>query len=369
MALALAKRGVETVPPNPAVGAVIVKKDKLIAQGYHRYFGGPHAEIEALRQAKEKARGATLYVTLEPCSHYGKTPPCTDKIISSGIRRVITATLDPNPLNRGRGITQLEETGIETEVGICEEKARVLNAPFFKFMEKQLPFVIVKAAASLDGKIATSTGLSKWITNRRSREAGHHLRSQVDAILVGINTVLRDDPALLSSPPKNLLRIVLDSKLRISPQARILQNQHLAETLIFTTPQADEKKLKELEKLKIRIQIVPAVNQRVNLTITLQKLAQLEIMRLLVEGGGETIASFFETGNVDKIFLFIAPRIIGGRKAITWVEGKGVTQLSSTPWIQIDSVKHIDQDLLIEGRITYQPLSKKPPEQQIDESS
>jgi len=351
LALSLAKKGEGKVSPNPMVGAVLAKNETIIAQGYHRYFGGPHAEVETIEKAKAKAKGATLYVSLEPCSHWGKTPPCTQKIIKAGIKKVIAATLDPNPVNSGKGIEELQKGGIETEVGILKEEAEKVNEAFFKFMKRRVPFVIVKAAASLDGKIATYKGESKWITSEKSRQLAHHLRDRVDAILVGVNTIIRDDPSLLPPSKKNFARIVLDSSLRIPLKARILQDQDKADTFVFTTLRSDKDKLLQLEKKGIKVAIMGEEDGKVSLEEVLKKLGELEIMNLLVEGGGEVIGSFFEKRSVDKIFLFLAPRIIGGRGALTWVEGKGVGFLKETPFIEINSVKKIGGDFLLEGHV------------------
>ncbi len=352
LALSLAKKGEGKVSPNPMVGAVLVKNGKLIAKGYHRYFGGPHAEVEAIQRAKDKARGCTLYVTLEPCSHYGKTPPCTQAIIRAGIRRVVIATLDPNPINSGRGVQELKKAGIETELGVCEEEATKVNEAFFKFMKKKIPFVVVKVASSLDGKIATSKGESKWITGQKAREFAHRLRDKMDAILVGINTVISDDPSLLAPSKDSLARVILDSKLRIPLNSKILKNQDKADTFIFTTSKADRQKLCELKSRGIKVAIVKEDQDgRVDLEEVLKKLASLEIMILLVEGGGKVIGSFFDKGLVDKLFLFLAPRIIGGRNSLTWVEGKGVDLLSQTPHIEVSSLRKIGQDFLLEGYV------------------
>jgi len=353
LALKLAKKGEGKVSPNPMVGAIITKDGKIIAQGYHHYFGGPHAEIDALKKAKDKAKGGTLYVTLEPCSTYGKTPPCTKEIIKRKIKKVIIATLDPNPINSGKGVQELQRGRIEIETGICEEEAKKVNEAFFKFMKKRIPFVTVKAASSLDGKIATSSGESKWITGEKSRKFSHHLRDTMDAILVGINTVIKDDPSLLAPSKNNIARIILDSRLRIplNLKAQVLKNQDRGDTFIFTTSQRDEKKLKELKSRGIKIAVVKENENRVDIEEAVRELGKLEIMNLLVEGGGEVIGSFFEKKLVDKIYLFLAPRIIGGKKSITWVEGKGVKFLKETSYIKIDSLKKIENDLLLEGYV------------------
>ena len=350
MALSLAKKGEGQVSPNPMVGAVLVKDGRVLARGYHSFFGGPHAEIEVIRRAKEKVRGSTLYVTLEPCSHFGKTPPCTQAIIKAGISKVAVAILDPNPLNSGKGIEELKKAGIETEVGLCEKEAREINEAFFKFMEKKVPFVIVKAAASLDGKIATRTGESKWITGPQARKLAHKMREKVDAILVGVNTVIRDDPSLLPPLRKRFFRVILDSTLQISPEARVLKEQTKAQTIIFTTPGAARQKVDELQNKGVTVVTVrKSGEQRVGLEEVLEELGRLKILRLLVEGGGEVIGSFFQEGYVDKVLLFLAPRVIGGRESVTWVEGKGVKVLTETPHIEVRSLRRIGEDLLVEG--------------------
>ncbi|NQS89656.1 bifunctional diaminohydroxyphosphoribosylaminopyrimidine deaminase/5-amino-6-(5-phosphoribosylamino)uracil reductase RibD [Patescibacteria group bacterium] len=350
LALSLAKKGEWKVSPNPMVGAVLVKNGKLVAKGYHRYFGGPHAEIEVLKRAKDKAKGATLYVTLEPCSHYGKTPPCTLTIIKAGISKVITASLDPNPLNSGRGIKILKENGIKTEVGICQEKAKKINETFFKFIREKIPFVTVKAGISLDGKIATFRGESKWITGEKSRKVAHNLRNKFDAILVGINTVIKDDPELLPPSRRKFLRVILDSKLRVPLSSKVLKDQEKTSTLIFTTPKANPEKLKILKSEGIKIRVVEG-KEKILLKKVLSYLAELGIMSLLVEGGGEVIGSFFEENLVDKIYLFISPRIIGGKNSLSWVEGEGVDSLAQSPKLKINSLKKIDEDILLEGYV------------------
>lgn len=349
LALRLAKKGEGKVSPNPMVGTVLTKKGKVIATGYHRCFGGPHAEVEAIEKAKGEAQGTTLYVSLEPCNYYGKTPPCTEKIIRAGIKKVIAATSDPT--SRG-GLKRLTKEGIETELGICQEEAKKLNEAFFKYLREKKPFVIVKAAISLDGKIATPSGESKWITGEKSRKFAHSLRDKVDAILVGINTIIKDDPSLLPSSSKNrFIRIILDSKLRIPPKARLLNDQEKSNTFIFTTSPVNKPKLQKLRKRGIKVVATEAKEEKVSLKEVLKKLGELEIMSLLVEGGGEVIASFFEEKRVDKVFLFLASRIIGGKEAPTWVEGKGVNLLKETPYIKIDSIRKMEGDYLLQGYV------------------
>lgn len=351
MALSLAKKGEGKVSPNPMVGAVIVKNGKLVGKGYHRYFGGPHAEIEAIRDAKNGVKGATLFVSLEPCCHFGKTPPCTQAIIEAGVKKVVVATLDPNPVNNGKGMQRLREAGIETKVGVCEEEAVKINEVFFKFIKQKIPYVIVKAAASLDGKIATFKGDSKWITGEKSRILGKKLRNKVDAILVGINTVIKDDPELLPlSPKKRFFRIILDSRLKVPLGAKILKNQSHYPTLIFTTSGADPEKIKNLEDKGIRVKIIQEdENGRVSLKKVLKELGKKDVASLLVEGGGEVIGSFIREKLVDKLFLFLSPRIIGGKTAPTWVEGEGFDSLSATPRVKVARLTKTEEDILLEG--------------------
>jgi len=351
LALKIAKKGEGKVSPNPMVGAVLTNNGEMIAQGFHRYFGGPHAEVEVIKKAKDRTKGATLYVTLEPCCHYGKTPPCTTRIIKSGIRRVVIATLDPNPLVSGKGVEELRRAGIEVDVGVCEKEAKELNEAFLKFMKKRIPLVTVKVAASLDGKIATHLGESKWITGSKSRDFAHRLRDKADAVLVGINTVIKDNPSLLPFSRKHFLRIVLDSKLRIPLEARVLKDQDKADTFIFTTQRAEKQKIEELNNQGGKIVVVKEEEKRVNLLEVLKKLGELEVMNLLVEGGGEVIASFFEKRLVDRLSLFLSPRIIGGRKSLSWVEGKGINSLKESPWVRIDSLRKVGEDFLFEGHM------------------
>lgn len=349
LALKMAKKGEGKVSPNPMVGAVLTKEEKVIATGYHKYFGAPHAEVEAIEKAKGEAQGATLYVSLEPCNHYGKTPPCTEKIMGAGIKKVVAATSDPT--SRG-GLKRLAKEGIETDLGVCQKEAKKLNEAFLKYVREKIPFVIVKAAASLDGKIATPGRESKWITGEKSRKFAHSLRDKVDAVLVGINTVIEDDPSLLpSSCKRRFIRIILDSKLRIPLKARLLKDQKKSPTFIFVTSKANKPKLQELKKRGIKVVTTKEEKEKVSLKEVLRILGELEIMNLLVEGGGEVIASFFEQKRVDKVFLFLASRIIGGKEAPSWVEGKGINSLKETPYIDIDSWKRTGEDFLLQGYV------------------
>ena len=317
LALELAAKGGGKTRPNPMVGAVVVANGRVVGSGYHRRAGGPHAEVVALRQAGARARGATLYVSLEPCAHTGRTPPCVEAVLRSGVRRVVAAMVDPNPLNRGRGIRRLKSRGLQVKAGVLEGAARRLNELFVNRMEKGRPFVTVKMAQSLDGKIATRAGQSRWITGPKARRWVHRLRSEVDAILVGIRTVLKDDPRLTvrSGGVKGAapLKVILDSKLRTPPKARIFSS--CGPVLIAATAAAPRAREKRLVRAGAEVVRLPSRGGRVDLKALLKELAQREISHLLIEGGGETIASAFQARAVDRVAWFISPRIIGGRGA------------------------------------------------------
>lgn len=344
--LKLVKKGKGRTFPNPMVGAVIVKNNKIIAKGYHRKAGFPHAEVEALRNAKEDMRGATLYVSLEPCSHYGKTPPCVDAIIQAGIQRVVCATQDPNPKVKGNGITLLQKAGINVSVGLLEEEARKLNEAFFTFHEKQRPFIAIKFASSLDGKIATRTFDSKWITNEKARAYARSLRSEYQAILVGVNTVLRDNPHLgvLQKGKKDPLRIILDSTLKIPLTSNVLRDNNV---LIATTTRADKQKQKRLAQRGIKI--LTFKDNQVPLLSLLQKLRKMEVISILVEGGGEVLGSFIDARVADKLYAFYAPLIIGNKKAISAIAGRGNDTIKNTQRLHSFSIKRFGDNTLLTG--------------------
>ncbi len=357
LALRLAIKAKGRTSPNPLVGAVIVKDNRIIGRGCHRRAGEPHAEINALNMAGERARGATLYLNLEPCAHFGRTPPCTKRIISSRIKEVVIAMIDPNPLNCGRGVKKLRKAGIEVKVGVLEEEAKKINEAYTKYITTKKPFVILKTAMSLDGKIATKTGDSKWITNEKSRKYVHKLRREVDAILVGIETVLKDNPRLTSRiqdpgsriPVRNPIRIVVDSKARIPLRARVLNKK--APTIIATTKFALKRKIEALRKKGVKVLIIKDRDKKVNLKKLLKKLGELEVTSLLVEGGGKINASFLENSLVDKVLFFIASKIIGGEEALTPVEGGGIERIKDAIKLKDISVKRFEEDVLIEGYV------------------
>lgn len=342
----LALKGRGFVSPNPLVGAVVVKEGRVIGKGYHPSFGAPHAEIFALQDAKEELRGATLYVNLEPCAHYGKTPPCTKEIIKAGIKRVVIGMIDPNPLVKGKGIEELKEAGIEVESGVLQEEAEKLNEAYIKFITTGIPFVALKMAQSLDGKIATKSGESKWITGEKARKFVHRLRAGFDAVLVGARTVLADDPNLSSyGEGRDPIRIVLDGKGVVPPSAKVFQPG--VRRIVFSTFIAPPSWVKSLED--IGVEVIMGEGEEVEIRRILRELGARGIASLLVEGGGETSASFLEARAVDKVFFFIAPIIIGGREAKTSVEGKGCQNLTEAIKFNYLKIKKIGADILFEA--------------------
>ena len=351
-ALDLSLKGAGWVNPNPLVGAVLVKDNQVVGAGYHQEFGGKHAEVNAIEAAGADARNATLYVTLEPCNHHGKTPPCTQRIISEGISRVVIGMKDPNPGVVGNGIETLREAGIEVEQGVLAEEIIRTNEAFITFIKDKRPFVSMKTAMSIDGKIASRNGDSRWITNKRSREFVHELRHINAAIMVGVDTVIKDDPELTDrsghSRKSHPIRIVADSRGRIPLTARVLDTTK-APTLIATTSHMPEKKKKELEERGAGIIICPQRDDRVDLSFLMQHLAEQGIDSVLLEGGGNLNFSALRQGIVDKVFAFIAPLIIGGKNAISPVEGDGFEKLADGTRLYIEQVSEFDGDVLIEA--------------------
>ncbi|MBN1412636.1 MAG: bifunctional diaminohydroxyphosphoribosylaminopyrimidine deaminase/5-amino-6-(5-phosphoribosylamino)uracil reductase RibD [Spirochaetales bacterium] len=349
-ALKLARRGLGKVSPNPMVGAVIVKKGRVIGQGFHRYFGGNHAEIDALEHAAENVAGATMYVTLEPCSHYGKTPPCADAVISKKLGKVVIGMVDPDARVSGRGLAKLKEAGIETVTGVLGPECRALNETYVKHRSTGLPFVTVKWAQTLDGRIATARGDSRWISCPESLKLAHRLRATHDAILVGAGTVIKDNPELTARlvRGRDPVRVVLDSRLRIPRDARVLTDQKAARTLVAATPAADKDRLSDLNAMGIEVLIVPAdARDRVDLPALLKKLGEREISSLLVEGGGETITSFLRLKLADKLVVIIAPRIMGaGTDAVGELN---ITEVSKSLDLTFTRVYRSGEDLVAEG--------------------
>ena len=348
-ALRIARNAEGRTSPNPLVGAVIVRDGRIIAEGWHRKAGTPHAEIHALRMAGDLARGATLYVTLEPCSHYGRTGPCAKAVAEAGIARVVVAMQDPNPKVAGRGLSMLREAGIEVRCGVLADEAARLNEVFLHWITTGMPFVVLKTAMTLDGKIATRTGASQWITNEASRRRVHEYRDIYDSILVGIGTVLHDDPSLTTRLPdgtgKNPVRIIVDSQARTPLSAKVVCDGQ-AKTIVAVTEQAPEARCKALEKAGVEV-IRAGSGAHVDLRLLLQMLGEREICSVFVEGGGSVNFSLLEASLVDKVYAFIAPKLVGGREALTPVEGEGFASLGECVALTDVHVEELAGDILL----------------------
>ena len=350
-ALALARLGSRTTSPNPMVGAVIVAGGRIVGRGYHVRPGCPHAEVMALSDAGPAARGATLYVTLEPCAHWGRTPPCTEAIIGHGVRRVVAAMEDPDEQVRGRGLRALARAGIETLTGVAYEAARALNEAYIKHRTTGLPFVTAKWAMTLDGRIATRSGESRWISGDASRALAHELRAGSDAILVGIGTVLRDDPQLTARGPtaRQPMRVVIDSGLRLPPDARVLAPDGTP-VIVFTTHRSRPEARRALEARGSEVLLADGSDGRVDLRTAFGALARRGVLSLLVEGGGEIHGACMDAGLVDKAFIFVGPIIVGG-PAPGPVAGVGVASLAQAWRLRRMQVRQCDQDVVIEGYV------------------
>ena len=350
-ALRIARNAQGRTSPNPLVGAVIVKDGKIIAEGWHRQAGTPHAEIHALNMAGDLARGATLYVTLEPCSHFGRTPPCTQAIINAGISRVVAAMSDPNPKVAGRGFELLRAAGVEVEVGLLESEARRLNEVFIKWITRRLPFVTMKFACTLDGKIATVAGESQWISSEASRRFTHHLRDINDAILVGVGTVLADNPSLTTRlvVGKNPVRVIVDSNARTPLESKVVVDKS-ARTILAVTANAPADKISVLKARGVEI-ITAGNGERVDLEELMHALAEQEITSVLVEGGGTIHFSLLRARFVDKVYAFIAPKIIGGSSALSAVGGAGFAKLSEAVELNDFTATTLGEDILISGYV------------------
>ena len=353
-ALDLARRAKGRTSPNPLVGAVIVKDGKVIGEGYHQKAGAPHAEVHALNAAGEDAKGATLYTTLEPCCHWGRTPPCTEGLIRAGIAQVYVGEVDPNPSVAGKGVQQLQNAGINVHVGVLRQEAADLNEVHRKYIQTGRPFVILKTAMSLDGKIATASGESQWITSEASRQRGHEVRDAVDAILVGRGTVARDNPALTTRlqdrKGQDAIRIVLDSHGRTRPDARIFNTESEAGVIMAVTPEAPTENVNTLERADAEVIAVPDAHNKVCFKSLMEILGKREITSVLIEGGSQINASALAAGIVDKVMCFIAPKLIGGQHAPGPIGGVGIQSLTEAVNLQRMRVTPIpEHDILIEG--------------------
>ena len=354
LALRLARRGLQGASPNPLVGAVIVRGGRVIGHGYHRRCGGPHAEIAALRDASDP-RGADVYVTLEPCGHHGRTPPCATALVDAGVARVFYAVRDPNPLTRGRGPGRLRRAGIEVHRGLCEDEALALNRPFFHWIETGKPWVILKWAMTLDGKIATVRGESRWITGEAARAHAHGLRRRVDAVLVGTETALRDDPLLNPRPARARYpaRVVLDRRGRLPLSLKLLgetsNDVGPGDRLYVTSSAVAKKRRRSLEGRGVDVLAVPSGKNGLQLPRLLRHLGKRGISQILVEGGATLLGSFLSRGEGHEAAVYIAPRIAGGARARGAVEGPGVARLRDTPWLEEPRLKRLGRDILLQG--------------------
>lgn len=350
-ALRLAERGRGRTSPNPVVGAVIVKDGKIIGEGWHKKCGENHAEINAFEDAAAKGNdvaGAEMYVTLEPCSHYGKTPPCSKAIIEKQISKVYVGLLDPNPLVAGRGIRMMEDAGIQVEAGILEEKCRKINEIFLKYITEKKPFVVMKTAMTLDGKIAAHTGDSKWVSGQSSRRIVQQMRNDLTGIMVGIGTVLADDPQLTcrTENGRDPVRIIADSNLRIPLDAKVLKDENC---IIAATENCDRDKMKKLQEKGIRVLLTKAEHGRVHLAELMEQLGESGIDSILLEGGGGLNEAALKAGIVDRVVTFIAPKLIGGKDAKTPVEGEGFEKMSQAICLENIEINRIGDDLMIQG--------------------
>lgn len=355
-ALALARRGAGRVSPNPMVGALVVRAGRVLGSGYHRSFGGPHAEVYALRQAGPRARGADLYVTLEPCSHYGKTPPCADAVIASGIKRVFIGQTDPNPRVRGRGVRRLRTAGIEVRLGILKKECAELNAAFSKYITSGLPLVTLKAAMTLDGRIATRTGDSKWITCTQSRALVHRTRAESDAVMVGIGTVMADDPRLNvrlgRKRSRDPLRVVIDSRLRIDPASALMQAGSAAGTLVLTGKRAAQGAKADLLRSRgAEVLGCPCRGRRLDLEAALRLLGSRGISSVLLEGGASLFGAALRSGIVDRVMLFYAPKLLGGADGLPLAAGTGPAHIDECRRLDNMRVRFVGSDFLVEGTL------------------
>ncbi len=359
LALDLAKKGIGFASPNPLVGAVVVKDGEIVAKGYHRKAGGAHAEVNAIKNAGELAAGATLFVNLEPCNHTGRTPPCTRSIVAAGIRRIVAAMPDPNPDVEGEGIAYLRDKGLDVSLGICEEDARKLNEAFIKYVKTKRPFVTVKCAMTLDGRIATKSGDSKWITGEQARSFVHEMRHASDAVMVGVNTVKKDNPRLTTRlgdvKGADPTRVILDTHLTIPEDAVILQLESDSVTIVITgAGDSDAAKIEKQSRLEQKGALVlqsPLQNGRLVWDPLMARLGGMGITSLMIEGGSRVIGSALRAGIVDKIVFFYAPRVLGGDDGYPVTQGPGPDTIDQSLKIKDMRVRTFGQDIMIEGYV------------------
>ncbi|WP_173918497.1 bifunctional diaminohydroxyphosphoribosylaminopyrimidine deaminase/5-amino-6-(5-phosphoribosylamino)uracil reductase RibD [Halobacillus sp. Marseille-Q1614] len=348
MAIEMAKVTVGQTTPNPSVAAVVVCDNQVVGLGVHVKAGEPHAEVHALKMAGEKAEGAEIFVTLEPCSHYGKTPPCAQAVADAGIKRAVIASGDPNPQVSGRGIEMMKESGVEVKTSVLKEEADQLNRAFFHYIQSKRPYVRLKSAISMDGKIATSTGESQWITGEEARKDGHQYRHQSAAILVGVNTVLMDNPKLtvrLEGGGKQPVRIILDTHLRTPPAAQLIADD-TAPTWVFTGSQVAEEKIASFQSSS-HVKVIQLETEQIEIDDVLSVLGERNITSLLVEGGATIADAFVRAGVVNEMVIYMAPKLIGGKEALTSVAGKGISNLKNVEEFEFISSEMIGKDIKI----------------------
>jgi diaminohydroxyphosphoribosylaminopyrimidine deaminase/5-amino-6-(5-phosphoribosylamino)uracil reductase len=354
-ALALAWLGKGQTSPNPMVGAVVVQNGLIVGEGFHKYAELKHAEVLAIDRAGEAARGATLYLNLEPCCHQGRTPPCCDLIVGSGIARIVVAISDPNPLVSGKGIRSLKAAGVEVSVGLMEAEAHKLNEAFETYITTHRPFVTLKAGVTLDGKIADSRGCSKWITSEGSRQRVQQLRFENDAVLVGIGTILKDDPSLTDRSGhvrrRSLVRVVLDSRLRLPVSSQLIRGSSLDDIIVFCTEERDAQRERELRKAGINIIPAPVSGGKIPFDFVLEELGRRQIISVLIEGGAEVNFEALQSGLVRKVVFFVAPKILGGLSSLPVFGGIGFRELEQSVPLQFASVENIGPDLMIEAYV------------------
>jgi diaminohydroxyphosphoribosylaminopyrimidine deaminase/5-amino-6-(5-phosphoribosylamino)uracil reductase len=356
-ALELAAAGRGAVEPNPLVGCVIAQGAEIIGDGWHRAYGGPHAEVEALAVAGHRAAGGTLYVTLEPCCHWGKTPPCTQAVIASGVRRVVVAMADPFPAVSGQGVAELRAAGIVVEIGLLTTEARRLNAPYLKLLDHGRPWVIAKWAMTLDGKIASHTGHSRWISGERSRRVVHALRGRVDAIAVGLGTADADDPLLTARPagPRVATRIVFDHRALLATNSQLVQTAAQVPLLVAAGPEACEQDCRRLIDAGCEVFRANAESPNVQILELLDELGRRRMTNLLVEGGSRLLGSFFDAGQIDEVHAFVAPKLIGGGEARSPIGGEGLREMSLALQLHNPEFSQLDGDVYLHGHVARPP--------------
>lgn len=369
-AIELAHRGEGAVEPNPMVGCVLVQGGKIVAEGWHERFGGPHAEVNALANAHRRGidpADCDVYVTLEPCSHHGKTPPCVNALLAAGVKRLVVAQRDPFPAVSGRGITALSTAGVAVEVGLCEREARELNAPYLKLVETGRPWIIAKWAMTLDGKLASRSGESRWISNDTSRRIVHELRGRMDAILIGIGTALADNPLLTARNPlltarpagqRALSRIVLDSRARLPLDSQLVRTAKESPTIVVAGPEAAFDKVAALREAGCELLSCAQSDRSERLAALLDELGRRRMTNLIVEGGSQVLGDFFDSEFVDEVFAFIAPKIIGGADAQTPVAGRGRELMSQALFLRNARTETLDGDVFIRGRVAVATSSR-----------